>query len=72
MKFSKCNVRKRILFNNKKLKGSNISITESLTPKHMEILKKAKLVRGFTNAWTSDGKILYKVLTENKVKSYYE
>ena len=38
----------------------------------MEILKKARLKHGFTNVWTSDGEILYKRPTENKVKLYYK
>ena len=50
----------------------NASITESLTPKRMEILKKARIEHGFINVWTSDGKILYKSSTKNRVKLYYE
>ena len=49
VKPSRYNVRKRVFFQQKNLKGSNISIMESLTPKRMEILKKAKVKNGFTN-----------------------
>ena len=72
MKRSRYNVRKKISPNKKNLKRSNASIKESLTPKRVEILKKARSENGFTNVWTSNGKILYKSSAENKVKSYYE
>ena len=63
---------KKVFSNKKNLKGSDVSITESLSPKRMEILKKARIEHGFTNVWTSDGKILYKSSTENKAKLYCE
>ena len=72
VKLSRNNVRKKVFSNKKNLKGSNISITESLTPKRMEILKKARIEHRFTNVWTSDEKNLYKSSTENSVKLYYE
>ena len=72
MKLSRYNVRKKVFSNKKNLKGSNVSITESLTPKRMEILKKARIEHRFTNVWTSDEKNLYKSSTENSVKLYYE
>ena len=59
-------------FPTKKLKRSNVGITESLTPKRMEILKKPRSKHGYTNVWASDGKILYKSSTEIKDKLYYE
>ena len=63
---------KKVFSNKKNLKGSDVSITESLSPKRMEILKKARIEHGFTNVWTSDGKILYKSSKENKAKLYCE
>ena len=63
---------KRFFPNKKSLKGPNVRITESLTPKHMEILKTARIEHGFTNVWISDGKILHKSSTDNKIKLYYE
>ena len=59
-------------FQQKNLKGSNVSNTECLTRKPMVILKKARIEYGFTNVWTSDGRILYKSSPYNKVKLYYE
>ena len=56
---------KRFFSNKKNLAESIVSITESLTPKRMEILKKAKLEHGLKIVWTSDGKVLYKRSTEN-------
>ena len=43
VKLSRYNVRKKAFSNKINLKGFNVSITESLTPKHMEILKKARI-----------------------------
>ena len=50
----------KIFFPIKKLKESSVSITESLAPKRIEMLKKARLEHEFSNVWTSDGKISYK------------
>ena len=72
VKLSGYNVRKKVFSNKKNLEGFNVSITKSLTPKSMEILKKARIEHGFTNVWTSDGKILYKSSTGNRVKLYYK
>ena len=72
LKLSRYNVRKKVFSNKKIPRGSNVSITESLIPKRKEILKKARIEHWFTNVWTSDGKILYKSATDNKVKLYYE
>ena len=72
VKLSRYNVRKKVFSNKKNLKGSNVSITESLTLKRKEILKKARIEHRFTNVWTSDGKILYEGSTGNRVKLYYK
>ena len=71
IKFSRYNVRKKVFTNKKSLKGSNISITESLTKKRLEILKEARIKHQFENVWTSDGKILFEDTNDNKVKVYY-
>ena len=56
----------------KKLKGKNISITEGLTKKRMEVLKKAREDHGFENLWSSEGRILYKDVTKgDKIKIYF-
>ena len=53
----------------KLLKGSNVSITEGLTPKRMEILKKARLEHGSKTC----GHLMERSCpTENKVKLYFE
>ena len=44
----------------KLLKGTGISVTEMLTLKRMEHLKKAREQHGFGNVWTLDGKIIFK------------
>ena len=64
------NFRKKSFSNKNNLKGSSVSIMESLTPKRMDILKEAMIEHELTNAWASDGKILYKSATDNKVKLY--
>ena len=48
-------------------------MTESLPKKHMEALKKAGEDHGFENVWPSEGKILYKDVSEgNKIKVYFD
>ena len=47
VKYNRC----RIFKENKKLKGKSLSVTESLTKKCIETLKKAKEEYGFENVW---------------------
>ena len=61
VKFASYNTRKRIFLNKKLLKGTRVSITESLTAKAIRILKEASEKHQFCNVWTADGKILYKL-----------
>ena len=50
-----------------------MSVTQSLTKKRMEALKKAREDRGFENVWSSERKILYKDISEgNKIKVYFD
>ena len=73
IKFVRCNTRCKIFKNKKKLKGKSISVTKSLTKKRMEALKKAREDHGFENVWSSEGKILYKDVSEgNKIKVYFD
>ena len=72
VKFSRYITRNKIFRNKKVLKGKQISITESLTGKRMSELSKAREKFGFKSVWTSDGKILYKDETENKIKVFYD
>ena len=60
IKFVRYNNRKNVFNRKKKLKGKNISITESLTATRMKKLKKAREIHNFKNVWTSDGKILFR------------
>ena len=70
IKFISYNARKIIFLNKKVLKGTQVSITESLTAKRMRILKEAREKHQFQNLWTRDGKMLYKDGNDNKVKLY--
>ena len=72
VKFSRYNMRKKVFSSKKKLKGKNISITESLTSLRMEKLTKARNEYGFQNVWSSDGKILFKENGQGKAKVYFE
>ena len=73
IKFVRYNTRCKIFKNRKKLKGKSISVTQSLTKKRMEALKKAREDHGFKNVWSSEEKILYKDLSEgNKIKVYFD
>ena len=57
----------------KKMKEKNISMTESLTKKQMEAVKKAREGHGFGNVLSSEGKILYKnVSKRNKIKACFD
>ena len=61
-----------ITFNrNKKLKGKNIAIMESLTATQMKDLKDAREIYNFKNVWTSDSKILFKDGSGNTSLFYY-
>ena len=55
----------------KKLKGKNISITESLTATRMKKLKEGREIHEFRNVWTSDGKISFKDGSGNINLFYY-
>ena len=71
--FVRYNTRCRIFKNKKKVKGKSISVTQKLTGKRMEALKKGREDRGFENVWSSEGNILYKDISEgNKIKVYFD
>ena len=71
VKFVRYNDRNRVFRNKKKLNGQKISITESLTKIGMDKLRQAKETYGFTNVWTSNGKILIKSDSNVKPQVYY-
>ena len=58
IKFTRYNTRKTVSMNKRKFKGTNISVTESLTSLRMTKLKDARDEYGFNKVWTSDGRIM--------------
>ena len=52
--------------NKRKFKGTNISVTESLTSSRMTKLKDVRDEYGFNKVWTSDGRIM--VMKEGSAK----
>ena len=71
IKFSRYHTRNRVFRKKKNLKGKSVSITENLTKVRMQALNDARKTHGFENVWSSDGKILFKDLQEDKVKVFY-
>ena len=65
VKLTRYNTRKKVFASKRKLKETGVSITESLTAKRTEQLNKAREEHGFTNVWTTDGKIIFKRPNEN-------
>ena len=72
VKFARYHTRNKIFRKKKLLKGKQVSITESLTKRRMAELKEAREKHGFHDVWTSDGKILYKDNSDNKIKVFYD
>ena len=72
VKLTRYNTRKKVFASKRKLKGTGVSITESLTTKRMEQLNKAREEHSFTNVWTTDGKIFFKRPNENKSNLFYD
>ena len=58
IKFTRYNTRKKVFMNKSKFKGTNISVTESLTSLRMTKLKDARDKYGFNKVWTSDDRIM--------------
>ena len=71
VKFTHYNIRSKIFSSTKTFKGSNISLTESLTQKRVDILNEARNKHGFRNVWSADGKIRY-VGDDDIIKNYFE
>ena len=63
---------RRVFTKKKRLKGKNMSITESLTKIRMSALKEARNNFGFSSIWTADGKILYKEEGDAQTKVYFD
>ena len=64
VKLKRYNTRKKVFANKKKFKGTGVSITE--------LLNKSREEHGFTNVWTTDGRILFKRPNENKSNLFYD
>ena len=71
-KFTRYKDRNKIFRNKKRLKGKKMSITESLTELRMSKLKEARDEFGFSNVWSTDGRILYKEEGSDQIRVYYE
>ena len=69
IKFTRYNIRKKVFINKRKFKGTNISVTESLTSWQMAKLKYAGDEYGFNKVWTPYGRIM--VIEEGSAKVSY-
>ena len=68
VKFIRCNDRRKIYINEKLLKGTKVSITESLTAQRVAKLKEANGKFDFKNVWSNDGRIISKEMVMIKPK----
>lgn len=59
-KFARYNVRSNVFANKKRLKGSNVMLTESLTRHRVIVFNEARNRYGNRNVWTADGEIYAK------------
>ena len=71
IKFISYNNRREIFNNKKQLKGTGVSITESLTAERMRMLKTARDQLCFKDVWSIDGRIIYKDSASTKPKLFY-
>ena len=71
VKFISYNNRRKIFNNKKRLKGTGVSIGESLTAERMRQLKIVRDQFGFKDVWSIDGRIMYKDSTSTKAKLFY-
>ena len=62
------NTRNRTYSNKKKLKGTGISVTESLTTKKINMLEKGREEHTFNNKLSQDGKIMFFDKNTTKLK----
>ena len=71
-KLTRYNTRKKALGSKRKLKGTGVSITDSLTAERKEQLNKVREEHGSTNMWTTDSMILFKRPNKNKINLFYD
>ena len=60
VKFCSYRNRRLVFINRKRLKGTGVPITESLTKARMELVKEVHKIVGDGNTWTSDGNVFAK------------
>ena len=72
VKFVRYMDRRRVFTNKNRLRGKNMSITESLTKIRMSALKEARNKFGYSYVWTADGKIVYKDEGNTRAKVYFD
>ena len=60
------------IYQQKRLKGKNMSVTASLTKIRISTLKEAGNKFGYSSVWTADGKIMYKEEGDTKAKVYFD
>ena len=58
VKLTSYETRKAIYTNKRKLKGTRFVVTENLTKRRAELLRKARTIDGITATWTIDGRIV--------------
>ena len=58
VKFKTYNKRKEVFSSKRVLKGTKVTLTESLTSRRLELLRQAKNKETLQAAWTSDGRII--------------
>ena len=58
VKLTSYETRKAIYTNKRKLKGMRYDVTENLTKRRAELLRKARTIDGITSTWTIDGRIV--------------
>ena len=71
VKFTRYKDRHYVFRKNETFERKWYSVTESLTLKRMEHLKKAREQHGFANVWTLDGKIMFNGNDGNPKIYYY-
>ena len=71
VEFISYNNRREIFNNKKRIKGTGVSIAESLTTERMRQLKIAWDQFGFKDVWSIDGRIMYEDSTGTKPKLFY-
>ncbi|XP_026687140.1 uncharacterized protein LOC113471878 [Diaphorina citri] len=66
VKFYSYRYRNQVFGSKKLLKGTRITICEFLTKNRMAVLNKARDVHGKEKCWTSDGKVIIKLVVNNR------